>query len=169
MEERAAPEADFEGWFTSAWPSLVRALTAWSGEPTEAADAAAEACARAYGQWERVGTMASPTGWAFRVGQTCLRRRFRRRRRESDGAADHVVAGDGADEVGAHDEVVRLLQALPPRQREAVVLRYLLDLTQDEVARHMGIATGSAAATLNSARENLRRTAGPPLEVDHGT
>src|ERR687892_2598190 len=47
------------------------------------------------------------------------------------------------------------LAALPSRQREAIALRYLLDLTQADVADAMGVAPGTAAATLHAARRNL--------------
>ena len=47
------------------------------------------------------------------------------------------------------------LASLPLRQRQALALRYLLGMTQAEVANAMGVARGTAAATLHSARRNL--------------
>jgi RNA polymerase sigma-70 factor (sigma-E family) len=45
----------------------------------------------------------------------------------------------GAD----HDRIVAALRRLPERQREALALRYLLDLPEAEVATAMGVSTGS--------------------------
>jgi RNA polymerase sigma factor (sigma-70 family) len=42
-----------------------------------------------------------------------------------------------------HREVLRALRRLPDRQREAVVLRYCLALTEDETARAMNISRGT--------------------------
>ena len=51
--------------------------------------------------------------------------------------------------------------ALPDRQREAIALRYLLGLTQAEVADAMGVAPGTASATLAAARRALAPILGP--------
>jgi RNA polymerase sigma factor (sigma-70 family) len=45
--------------------------------------------------------------------------------------------------------------SLPLRQRQAIALRYLLGMTQADVAEAMGVAPGTAAATLHAARRNL--------------
>ena len=52
----------------------------------------------------------------------------------------------------------RALLALPPRQRLAVVLRYVHDLTEEGVADALGCAPGTAASLLSRARAELRRT-----------
>ena len=46
-------------------------------------------------------------------------------------------------------------------------LRYLADLTQEDVASAMAISPGTAAATLAAARRNIRKALGEDyLEVD---
>ena len=54
------------------------------------------------------------------------------------------------------------MAALPERQRLAVALRYLADLTEDQVASTMGIARGTVAATLHSARQTLAASLAEP-------
>ena len=49
------------------------------------------------------------------------------------------------------------LAALPRRQREAIVLRYFLDLDVREVAEVMGIGEGTAKSKLARARQTLAR------------
>ena len=48
------------------------------------------------------------------------------------------------------------ITTLPPRQREAVVLRYLADLPLADVAEAMGCALGTVKATLHQALGSLR-------------
>ena len=48
------------------------------------------------------------------------------------------------------------LDRLPPRQRAAVVLRYLGDLTVADIAEVMACAEGTVKATLHQALRNLR-------------
>jgi DNA-directed RNA polymerase specialized sigma24 family protein len=45
--------------------------------------------------------------------------------------------------------------ALPLRQREAIVLRYVGDLTERDVARVLGISEGATSAALVAARRRL--------------
>ena len=56
---------------------------------------------------------------------------------------------------------------LPRRQREAVVLRYIGDLTEAQTALAMGIAPGTAAATLSAARRSLARRLSIGEAIDH--
>ncbi len=61
----------------------------------------------------------------------------------------HESAEDVALARGSHQGVVAALQALPPRQREAVVLRYYLDLSEAEMATAMGVSAGSVKTHLH--------------------
>jgi DNA-directed RNA polymerase specialized sigma24 family protein len=53
------------------------------------------------------------------------------------------------------------LDVLAPRQRVAIVLRYLGDLQVAEVAKAMGCSEGTAKATLHTALAKLRTHLGP--------
>ena len=56
---------------------------------------------------------------------------------------------------GVRLDVMRAVQRLPARARTAVVLRYVADLTEAEVAEAMGVAPATVAATLSNARRRL--------------
>ena len=45
--------------------------------------------------------------------------------------------------------VIAALHGLPPRQREAVVLRYYGDLSENEIARAMGISNGAVKSAVS--------------------
>jgi RNA polymerase sigma-70 factor (ECF subfamily) len=141
----------FEDWYHQHHPRLVRSLTALSGDADAAADAADEAFVRAYERWKRVSAMASPAGWLHQVGANALRRRMRRRamERRFDRPAVAVV------HPLPHPELWAAVRALPDRQRTAIVLRYLGDLPEADIAAAMGIARGTVSSTLADARRNL--------------
>ncbi|GAB3986013.1 hypothetical protein GCM10029978_100390 [Actinoallomurus acanthiterrae] len=52
--------------------------------------------------------------------------------------------------------VLRALARLAPRQREAIILRYYLDLSQAEIAASMGVSPGTAKSTLSRGLTALR-------------
>ena len=53
--------------------------------------------------------------------------------------------------------LVSLVRQLPPRQRDAVVLRYYEDLPEVEIARILGCAVGTVKSQLSKARGTLAR------------
>ena len=63
-----------------------------------------------------------------------------------------VQAAESAD---AQDRVQRALQQLPPEYREAVVLRFMEDLSYDEIAQIQGVALGTAKSRVFRAKEQL--------------
>ena len=156
----------FEPWYRDEFPRVVRALFLIGRDRDLAIDAASEAFARALERWGQVGVMASPTGWTYTVGLNVLRRTLRRRHLEGRlirrHAQPHTLSLD------SQVELWDALSRLPLRERTAVVLHYFLDLRQDEVARMMGVAPGTVAAALHSARAKLRTVVGLELETGRG-
>ncbi len=146
---------DFAAFFADHHGPVTSALGAVTGDADCAADASNEAFARAAARWERVRRMKNPVGWTYRVARNELRRAGRRRTRERE-------IGKREDPLAVHHDLVPDLDLwsavtrLPDRQREAIALRYVLGFTQHEVAEAMGIADGTAAATLTDARTALR-------------
>jgi RNA polymerase sigma-70 factor (ECF subfamily) len=53
------------------------------------------------------------------------------------------------------DEFLAIVRRLPERQRVAVVLHYLDDLSVEQVAASMGVAVGTVKALLFKARQKL--------------
>jgi RNA polymerase sigma-70 factor (ECF subfamily) len=143
----------FETWYRATHPRLLATLTVMSGDIEAARDATAEAFTRALERWPRVRSMDAPEAWVHRVGVNVLRRQHRRRVVEERLLRRHRP--EPAPPSHLSPDVWDALAALPSRQREAIALRYLLDLTQADVADAMGVAPGTAAATLHAARRNL--------------
>ena len=52
--------------------------------------------------------------------------------------------------------IVLALRALPERQRQVVALRFLCDLSTEQTADALGIATGTVTAHVHRALETLR-------------
>jgi RNA polymerase sigma-70 factor (ECF subfamily) len=146
----AVPE--FDHWYTDQRPRVYFSMLALSGDADLAAEVTDEAFTRAVAHWKRVAAMESPGGWTQRVALNVLRRRQRRRRVEAQLMRRSF---DCPQESLPTGEVWDLVRSLPERQRTAVVLRYVADLTESDIATVMGIARGTVASTLAAARERL--------------
>ena len=155
--------AGFDEWYRREHPRLAASLVVVSGDVDAAADATDEAFARALDRWASVSTMASPTGWTYRVALNVLRRRKRRALLER-----HVVreVTGSADPVLPDHELWEAVGRLPRRQCTAIVLRYVADLPEADIAAAMGIARGTVAATLAAARRRLEADLAPVLVVE---
>jgi RNA polymerase sigma-70 factor (ECF subfamily) len=123
------------------------------GDADVAEDAAAEAFTRALDHWDRVQAMVSPEAWVCRVAVNVMRRRVRRRRVERRLLGRRVVSPLGEGDV--LPEVWVAVRALPQRQRLAILLRYVADLTEAEAAAVMGVSRGAVSASLSAARAHL--------------
>jgi RNA polymerase sigma factor (sigma-70 family) len=97
----------------------------------------------------------SPGGWVYRVALNELRRRMRRHALES-----RLLRRERLDSPAPSDidpELWDAVAGLPRRQREAIVLRYVGDLTERDVASVLGISEGAASAALVTARRRLAK------------
>ncbi len=146
---------DFEPFLAEHYEPVRRALWLALGDAGRAEEVAQDAFGRALDRWHSVSMMARPVTWVYVVALNQARRDLRRANR----VAPVSPPAEAADVAGAVATTVVLrsaLLSLAPRQRTAIVLRYLADLSLAEVAEAMGCAVGTVKSTLHSALVNLR-------------
>jgi RNA polymerase sigma-70 factor (ECF subfamily) len=83
--------------------------------------------------------------------------RYRRRRRFPETELDPEIglaAGPADDEDGAR-ELAPLLESLEPRYKEVLTLKYLLEMTWDEVAATLGLSQAGARKRADLAKKAL--------------
>ena len=91
--------------------------------------------------------------------RAALRQRIRRERRDLSAVATRrgrvvesiVLLGE------EHREVLAAVRRLPDRQREALVLRFYLGVSEEETARAMGISRGTVKSSTSRALAALGR------------
>lgn len=136
----------------------MAALSHYCGDVHLAEELAQEALVRACRRWERVSQFESPEGWTYRVAVNLANSMFRRRRAERRARERHGVTADRHRDADVADQLTvhRALEELSAKQREAVILRYFLDLSADEAGRIMGSNAGAVRALTHRAVRQLR-------------
>jgi RNA polymerase sigma-70 factor (ECF subfamily) len=147
----------FDEFYSIHYDDLARTLTIALHDRSAAEEAAQEALTRALRRWRHVRTLDRPAAWLYVVAMNHVRDRWRREHREPrwDTKLD-TSTSDPSGGVTTALSVREAITTLPPRQREAVVLRYLADLSLTDVAEAMGCAVGTVKATLHEALGSLR-------------
>lgn len=146
---------------------LLRLAYALCGDAAEAEDIVGDVLARAWPRLSR-GKVDDPQAYLRRavVNRVASWRRHRfvvrreeLRRRPEPPAAD--VEGQTAE----RDRLWTALRALPPAQRQVVVLRYVEDLSEAETAATLGVASGTVKSRAARALEALRRALTEDIDV----
>ena len=170
----AAPtpdEAGFRDWMAVRAPALRRKAYFLCGNWHTADDLTQEVLVAVFARWSRLAGSGNVDGYASRVlvGKhvDALRRPWRR-----ETAVREPVDTVDADAAAAFDAVevrdaplVRALGALPAAQRTVVVLRFADDLTVDEIARLLGVPSGTVKSRLSRALDSLRTSLGSAVTV----
>jgi RNA polymerase sigma-70 factor (ECF subfamily) len=140
-------------------PRLVGALRLYLGDAELARELAQDTLVRVVERAPEVTAMERPDAWAFRVAFNLARSRLRRlgAERRAHARSGPAPAETRPVDVAGAVAVQRALALLPPRQRQAVVLRFYGDLSRAEVASAMGCRPGTVKAHLHQGLAALRR------------
>jgi RNA polymerase sigma factor (sigma-70 family) len=123
------------------------------GQRDDAEEVAQETLARAYARWRRVAAYDEP--WVARVASN-LAVDVWRRRRSSVAGPEEVTTADVAVLVSERHALAQSLDRLSRRQREVVVLRYLADLPEADVAALLRTSVGSVKQHCHRGLARLR-------------
>jgi RNA polymerase sigma-70 factor (sigma-E family) len=136
-------DQEFTAFVHDAGPYLYKTALLLSGDPHRAEELVQATFERSYRSWHKARA-GEPRAYARRILLNLRIDGWRRTRHEvvSDVVPTGLVTGP-ADGVAVRDEVMRALALLPLAQRRVVVLRHLLDLTEEQTARELGIALGT--------------------------
>ena len=138
--------------------SLYRTALLMTGDAGLAEDLVQTALARVYARWSRLSGQ-DPTAYARRVIINLHRDRWRRvRGREvlmgdPPETADRTELADASD---TRDALVRALAQLTVRERQIVVLRFVLDHSEVDTAAELGVSVGTVKSTASRAVVKLR-------------
>ena len=152
----AKRQAEFTAFVNASVGYLTRTAYLLCGDVELANDLVQEALTRTYVVWWRVRPE-DARGYARRVLVNLSVDRWRRSGPQAVELGDYEASGSAEASVDDRDEVARLLRTLSPQQRQVIVLRYFEDLSEAEVARSLGVSTGTVKAACSRGLASLRR------------
>ena len=129
------------------------------GDRFAAEDVVQEAFWGLYRAWDRMPSHDNVLGYVRVSVLNGCRSAIRRARRTPRPVAVPYAASAEAEALVGEEQraAVAAMRRLPPRQREALVLRYFADLPENETARAMGVSRGTVKSTTARALAALGR------------
>jgi RNA polymerase sigma-70 factor (ECF subfamily) len=153
MRRRGATSGEIEEIYRERFHAFLLSVMALLRDGEASLDVVQEGFAlalRRRGSFRREGSLEA---WLWRIVLNVARDQRRAQSRDGN-RLWHEAATDGGE---ADDGLKESLLALPERQRLAVFLRYYADLPYEAIAEVLGVSAGTVGASLNAARQALRR------------
>jgi RNA polymerase sigma factor (sigma-70 family) len=151
-DDVGAFEVTFRRLYRPAYQVAYRIL----GNGPEAEQAASEALARAYASWRKVRDLPHLDAWVLRVTANLALNTGRRRREPPP--ADVPIDIEEASVLRM--ALVEALGLLAKRQRDVIVLRHLVGMSEAEIAAALGISVTTVHTHATRAVSSLRRHLG---------
>jgi RNA polymerase sigma-70 factor (ECF subfamily) len=154
-------DAEFQSQLLEVVPHMRAFARLLAGDPAEADDLAQEALARAWQARRSYAMGTNLKAWAYTIVRNQFysdkRRSWRVSQLDPETAERTLVAGDDPTAAQELNEVRMAMQALPPDQREALILVGAGGLSYEEAATICGCAVGTVKSRVSRARDALRR------------
>jgi RNA polymerase sigma-70 factor (ECF subfamily) len=159
----ARPEAaTFEGLYRDHYRDVYRYVLLALRRPDDVEDIVADTFDRAYRAWQSGhGPAGRALPWLILIARRIVVDRWRRARLLR--WLPFQATPEPADPDDAHRRAEfwlwldRLAEALPDRQREAIILRYQRDLSDDEIGEILGLSASGVRTLVSRALAALRQ------------
>jgi RNA polymerase sigma factor (sigma-70 family) len=159
---RAGSESAFETIVERYRRALMRYVSRLL-PPERAEDVVQQAFVNAYEAMHRGGAELNLRPWLYRIAHNTALNALRDRGLRHDELDERIDGVERPDQAlersqGLRDVLVAV-QALPERQRDAILLRELEGRSYEEIALALGVTDGAVRQLLNRARNSLRSAA----------
>lgn len=155
-----ARSSDFEAFFAEEHGRLYRALALLTHDRNEAEEVMQEAFLALWERWDHVVDGPDPVAYLYRTALNTWRSRKRRTAVALRRVIHQVPEDDEMSVVEQRDVVVRALAGLPGRQRAAVVLVDVLDLSSEQAGEILGISPVTVRVLAARGRATLAKEMG---------
>jgi RNA polymerase sigma-70 factor (ECF subfamily) len=168
-EDVASARAFVEELFARHHGEIYSFLARMVRDDELAADLAQETFVKAYRAYDTLDDPARARSWLYQIASRTALDELRRRKivRFVPWTGESRGSARSAEDIALHGrlsgEMERALASIPARQRSALILAEIHDLTGVELASALGVSHVAARALLTRARESLRQA----LAIEH--
>ena len=151
-------DAAFAEWVGRHGDGLLRFAYLLTGDAHQAEELVQGVLAKALPVWARVAAAGDPLSYVRRALVNQRTDSWRRWGRRETATADvpELSSGDHAPGLDLRRDLVGALRTLPRRQRTVLVLRYLEDLPDDDIARLLGCSAATVRSQASRGLAKLR-------------
>ena len=160
MSDPTRQRPPFERVIEEHGQAVLRFCAAQAG-PQRAEDVFQETMLAALRAYDDVRDAAAVRSWLFAIAARKAVDTHRRRAREPEPVADLDPPADEGEIAVRDGALWRRVRRLPDKQREAVALRYVADLSHREIAEVMRTSEAAARRNVFEGLEQLRKQASP--------
>ena len=156
-----SPRAAVTSLFHAHYRRLVGLAGLMVDDRETAEEVVQDAFEQLYRRWGSLRDSRAAVGYLERSVVNGARSRVRRRYTERSFVYPDAGSTPSAETAGVdssqRDDLVAAVRELPKRQREVIVLRYFLDLSEDQIALWLGVSTGSVKQHAHRATAALQK------------
>ncbi|NYI04522.1 SigE family RNA polymerase sigma factor [Allostreptomyces psammosilenae] len=152
-------DEEFSSFVAARWTRMVRTAYALTGNHHDAEDLVQQTMANAYARWGRVSGADNPDAYVWRMVLNANVDRLRRARLREwlTTRIPDTPQPDPTHETDRRSVLLSALRRLPRRQREAVILRYVADLSETQAAAVLGSSVGTVKSQASRGLAKLRQ------------
>jgi RNA polymerase sigma factor (sigma-70 family) len=150
----------FEQFYRREFPVMVSLAAAVSGSRIAAEDIAQDAFVKAHDRWDEVSAYDKPGAWVRRVTINLALNTRKRVVAETKAKMKLGLEPTIGPPPEPDDAVWKAVSKLPKKQRAAIALFYLEDLSTREIAEALGCKESTARVHLHKARTTLATSLG---------
>ncbi|TQN33540.1 RNA polymerase sigma-70 factor (sigma-E family) [Haloactinospora alba] len=157
---------EFSRYVAERGPALLRIARSLANDRSDAEDLLQAALLKTFFAWDRISSPNARDGYVRRAMVNTQISEWRRNRPNIYPTEDipEQQVDDPTWKSDLADAVHRAVERLPERQRAIVVLRYYDDMSEPQIAEHLGVSLGTVKSTLSRAVGKLRHDADLVIE-----
>jgi RNA polymerase sigma-70 factor (sigma-E family) len=163
------PDAAITALFDGHYTRMLRVAVVLLGDRAAAEDVVQDAFLALHSGWTRIRDKPEAVGYLHRSVVNGARSRLRRRavalRLRPPRLPDTISAEDAALAAQVSGPLLAAMRALPRREREAVLFRHYLDLSEQQTADALGLRPGSVKGYASRGLAKLRTALNASIDV----
>ncbi|WP_328993424.1 SigE family RNA polymerase sigma factor [Kribbella sp. NBC_01245] len=155
---KASEQADLRDYVIARKAALLRTAYLLSGDWHKAEDLVSMTVLKLYGSWRKVRAAAYPDAYVRRILVRVFlqEKRHPSRREHPTDLLPETASAPATTDLDHREDLRRLLDRMPPRQRAVLVLRYYDDLSIEQTAEVLGCSAGAVKSLTVRAIDSIR-------------